>query len=38
METSDAGSENSLMGLWMSYGLAQKEDRAFFVDDTRWYA
>ena len=38
METSDAGFGKSLMGLWMSYGLAQKEDRAFFVDDTRWYA
>jgi len=38
METSDAGFGKSLMGLWMSYGLAQKEERAFFVDDTRWYA
>ncbi|KAF2434986.1 hypothetical protein EJ08DRAFT_668022 [Tothia fuscella] len=36
METSDAGMGDSLMGLWMSYGLAQKEGRAFFVDDTRW--
>ena len=36
METSDAGFGKSLMGLWMSYGLAQKEGRAFFVDDTRW--
>lgn len=36
METSDAGFGKSLMGLWMSYGLAQKEERAFFVDDTRW--
>lgn len=36
METSDAGMGNSLMGLWMAYGLAQKEGRTFFVDDTRW--
>jgi hypothetical protein len=25
------------MRLWMSYGLAKAEKRAFFVDDTRWY-
>jgi hypothetical protein len=37
METSDAGMGETLMGLWMSYGLAQKEGRAFFIDDTRWY-
>ncbi|OCL04987.1 hypothetical protein AOQ84DRAFT_356166 [Glonium stellatum] len=36
METSDAGFGKSLMGLWMSYGLARKEGRAFFVDDARW--
>jgi hypothetical protein len=36
METADAGMGNTLLGLWMSYGLAQKEGRAFFVDDTRW--
>lgn len=36
METADAGMGESLMGLWMAYGLAQKEGRAFFVDDTRW--
>jgi hypothetical protein len=36
METSDAGMGNTLLGLWMSYGLAQKEGRAFFIDDTRW--
>lgn len=37
METTDAGFGNTLMRLWMSYGLAQKENRAFFVDDSRWY-
>jgi len=38
METEDAGFGNSLMRLWMSYGLAKAEKRAFFIDDTRWYA
>jgi hypothetical protein len=37
METEDAGFGNSLMRMWMSYGLAKAEKRAFFVDDTRWY-
>lgn len=36
MENSDAGFGKTLMGMWMAYGLAQKEGRAFFVDDTRW--
>jgi hypothetical protein len=36
METSDAGMGNTLMGMWTAYGLAKKEGRAFFVDDTRW--
>jgi len=36
METSEAGMGNTLMGMWMAYGLAKKEGRAFFVDDTRW--
>jgi hypothetical protein len=26
-----------LMMLWTAYGLAQKEGREFFVDDSRWY-
>jgi hypothetical protein len=37
METEDAGFGNTMMRLWMSYGLAQAENRAFFIDDTRWY-
>lgn len=37
METLDAGFGNTLLRLWMSYGLARKENRAFFIDDTRWY-
>ncbi|KAL1595677.1 hypothetical protein SLS60_009366 [Paraconiothyrium brasiliense] len=36
METSDAGFGNTLMRLWMSYGLAIAENRTFFIDDTRW--
>ena len=36
LETSDAGFGKSLLGLWMAYGLALKEKRAFFLDDTRW--
>jgi hypothetical protein len=36
METGDAGMGSTLIGLWMSYGLAQKEGRAFFIDDTHW--
>ncbi|KAI8936054.1 hypothetical protein NX059_007555 [Plenodomus lindquistii] len=36
METEDAGFGNSLMRMWMSYGLAQAENRTFFIDDTRW--
>lgn len=37
METTDAGLGRTLMGLWMSYGLAKEEGRAFFIDDTNWY-
>lgn len=37
METEDAGFGNSLMRLWMSYGLAKAENRTFFIDDSRWY-
>lgn len=37
METEDAGFGNTLMRMWMSYGLAKAEKRAFFIDDTRWY-
>ncbi|KAL1611121.1 hypothetical protein SLS59_000761 [Nothophoma quercina] len=36
METQDAGFGNSLMRLWMSYGLAKAENRTFFIDDSRW--
>lgn len=36
MEATDAGMGNTLMQLWLSYGLAQKEGRAFFIDDRYW--
>ena len=36
LETNDAGFGKTLIGLWMSYGLAKKEGRAFFIDDTNW--
>lgn len=36
LETSDAGLGSTLMALWMAYGLAKKEGRDFFIDDSRW--
>ncbi|KAK7744960.1 hypothetical protein SLS53_003193 [Cytospora paraplurivora] len=36
LESEDAGLGKTLMSLWMAYGLAKREGRAFFVDDTRW--
>ncbi|KAI1390153.1 uncharacterized protein F4822DRAFT_401019 [Hypoxylon trugodes] len=36
LETSDAGLGPTMMMLWMAYGLAQKEKRSFFIDDSRW--
>ncbi|KAK3901919.1 hypothetical protein C8A05DRAFT_34395 [Staphylotrichum tortipilum] len=36
LESTDAGMGKTLMMLWMAYGLAEKEGRAFFIDDTRW--
>ncbi|KAL5345652.1 hypothetical protein ACLOAV_009406 [Pseudogymnoascus australis] len=36
LETPSAGLGPTLMLLWTAYGLAQSEDRAFFIDDTRW--
>ena len=37
METDEAGMGNTLMRLWLAYGLARKERRAFFIDDTDWF-
>ena len=36
LETQDAGFGNTLMSLWLAYGMAKKEGRAFFVDDRYW--
>ena len=36
LETTDAGMGKTLMSLWLSYGLAQKEGRPFFIDDSNW--
>ncbi|KAF7514194.1 hypothetical protein GJ744_004519 [Endocarpon pusillum] len=36
LETSAAGLGPTLLGLWLAYGLAQSEKRAFFIDDTNW--
>ena len=36
LDAEDASFGKSLLMLWLSYGLAKKEGRAFFVDDTRW--
>ncbi|KAI4728948.1 hypothetical protein E4T49_03357 [Aureobasidium sp. EXF-10728] len=36
METSEAGFGNTLLALWLSYGMAKKEGRTFFIDDSNW--
>lgn len=36
LESDDAGLGKTLMALWVAYGLAKREGRAFFIDDTRW--
>jgi hypothetical protein len=36
LESDDAGLGKALMMLWIAYGLAEEEGRAFFIDDTRW--
>ena len=36
LESEDAGFGTALMGIWLAYGLAMKEKRAFFIDDRRW--
>ncbi|KAL7628694.1 hypothetical protein AAE478_000209 [Parahypoxylon ruwenzoriense] len=36
LESEDAGLGPTLMLSWMAYGLAQRERRSFFVDDSRW--
>ena len=36
LESHDAGFGHTLLGLWLAYGLAQHENRAFFIDDSHW--
>ncbi|CAK4034982.1 Hypothetical predicted protein [Lecanosticta acicola] len=36
LQSDEASLGKSLLLLWLSYGLAKKEGRAFFIDDTRW--
>lgn len=36
LDSDDAGLGGSLLGLWLAYGLAQHEGRAFFIDDTHF--
>ncbi|WEW60118.1 hypothetical protein PRK78_005603 [Emydomyces testavorans] len=36
LQSDDAGFGVVLMGLWMAYGFAKTEKRAFFVDDSNW--
>ncbi|GKT54903.1 LOW QUALITY PROTEIN: hypothetical protein ColTof3_02242 [Colletotrichum tofieldiae] len=36
LETADAGIGHTIMQLWTFYGLAQRQGRAFFIDDSRW--
>lgn len=36
MTMEDVSFGKTLLMLWMSYGLAKKEGRAFFVDDSQW--
>lgn len=35
-EAHDSSFGKSLLMLWLSYGLAKKEGRAFFIDDSKW--
>ena len=36
LQSSNAGFGAAMMSLWISYGLALKENRAFFIDDRNW--
>ncbi|KAI9674269.1 MAG: hypothetical protein M1829_003816 [Trizodia sp. TS-e1964] len=36
LESEEAGLGNTLMQLWMAYGFAKKENRAFFIEDKHW--
>lgn len=36
MESDNAGFGHALLHLWLAYGLAKKEGREFFLDDSNW--
>jgi hypothetical protein len=36
LESEDAGLGKTMMLLWIAYGIAQREGRSFFIDDSRW--
>lgn len=36
LESEEAGFGKALLSLWLSYGLALREKRAFFIEDSRW--
>jgi len=36
LDSTEAGLGSTLLGLWLSYGLSQRERRAFFIDDTHF--
>lgn len=36
LESPNAGLGHTLMLLWIAYGVAQSQGRAFFIDDSRW--
>lgn len=36
LDAADAGLGGPLLGLWLAYGLAQREKRAFFIDDSHF--
>lgn len=36
LDAADAGLGGSLLGLWLAYGLAQREQRAFFIEDSQF--
>ncbi|EXJ81485.1 hypothetical protein A1O3_07778 [Capronia epimyces CBS 606.96] len=36
LDATDAGLGSALLGMWLSYGLAEREGRSFFIDDTNF--
>jgi hypothetical protein len=36
LDSTSAGLGNTLMMLWIAYGMAKDEGRAFFIDDSHW--